>query len=168
MRKVTLACAFNEIPSMTGETIMRMTLAAIVVGLTLVAGAAPDDAVKKDLAQLQGEWSMVSFEIDGKASPPEDVKKGRRTCRGNETTLTSDGQLLIKAKFTLDPAKKPKAIDYQSLDGVWNGMSLLGIYEVEGDTLKFCVAEPGVDRPKEFSAKQGSRQILVVWKREKK
>ena len=147
---------------------MRMTLAAIVVGLTLVAGAAPDDAAKKDLAQLQGEWSMVSLEIGGRALPPEEVKKGKRSCQGNETTLTSDGQLLIKAKFTLDPAKKPKAIDYQSLEGAWKGMSLLGIYEVEGDTLKFCVAESGVDRPKEFSAKQGSHQILVVWKRQKK
>jgi uncharacterized protein (TIGR03067 family) len=147
---------------------MRIILAAMIVGLPLAAGAAPDDAVKKDLAQMQGEWSMVSFEIDGKPSPPEDVKKGKRTCQGNETTLTSEGQLVIKAKFTLDPAKKPKAIDYMSLEGAWNGMALLGIYELEGDTLKFCVAEPGVDRPKEFSAKQGSRQILVVWKREKK
>ena len=147
---------------------MQTMLAVMIVGLSLAAGAAPDDAAKKDLGQMQGEWSMVSFEFDGRPSTPEDVKKGKRTCQGNETTLTSDGQLIFKAKFTLVPTKKPRAIDYRSLEGAWNGMSLLGIYEVEGDTLKFCLAEPGVDRPKEFSAKQGSRQILVVWKREKK
>lgn len=147
---------------------MRTMLAALIVGWSLAAGAAPDDAAKKDLALLQGEWSMVSFEIDGRKSAPEDVKKGKRICQGNETTLTSDGQLFFKARFTLDPTKKPKAIDYMSLEGAWNGKSLQGIYEVEGDMLKFCLAEPGVDRPKEFSANQGSGHVVVVWKRDKK
>ena len=51
---------------------MRTMLAAMIVGLSLEAGAAPDDAAKKDLGQMQGEWSMVSFEFDGRPSTPED------------------------------------------------------------------------------------------------
>ena len=144
---------------------MRTMLAVMIVGLSLAAGAAPDDAAKKDLGQMQGEWSMVSFEFDGRPSTPEDVKKGKRTCQGNETTLTSDGQLIFKAKFTLDPTKKPRAIDYQSLEGAWNGMSLLGIYEVEGDTLKFCMNKDQTGRPAEFSSKAGSNTVVLVLKR---
>jgi hypothetical protein len=46
--------------------------------------------------------------------------------------------------------------------------ALLGIYELEGNTWKVCYAMPGKERPKDFSAKEGSGQTLAVWEREKK
>jgi hypothetical protein len=39
-----------------------------------------------------------------------------------------------------------------------------GIYELNGDTLKSCVASPGKERPTEFSAKAGSGHTLRVFK----
>jgi hypothetical protein len=44
----------------------------------------------------------------------------------------------------------------------------LGIYELSGDTYKLCYAPPGKDRPKEFSAKEGTGYTLSVWQRKKK
>jgi uncharacterized protein (TIGR03067 family) len=48
-----------------------------------------------------------------------------------------------------------------------NERSVKGIYELEGDTLKLCTRDPGQDRPKEFTAKEGSGNTLTVYKRKK-
>jgi uncharacterized protein (TIGR03067 family) len=49
-----------------------------------------------------------------------------------------------------------------------DGKTALGIYVLEGDTLKWCVNEPGeTERPKEFSAPPGTRLMFVTFKREK-
>ena len=74
----------------------------------------------------------------------------------------------MKAKITLDPSKKPKTIDYLVSDGPTKGQKLLGIYEIEGDTLKSCFGAPGAGRPTEFSGKTGQRRTVSVWKRDKK
>jgi len=68
----------------------------------------------------------------------------------------------------LDPTKKPKAIDITFTAGERKGQMVLGIYEIEGDTFRVCVARPGDERPAEFSAKAGSGRTLVAYQREKK
>ena len=49
--------------------------------------------------------------------------------------------------------------------GSEKGETYLGIYKIEGDTLKWCVAVPGSERPSEF-ATSGS-DFLLVLKRQK-
>jgi uncharacterized protein (TIGR03067 family) len=146
---------------------MRPTVPLIAI-LVLAGAAGAEDAVKKEAAQLEGEWVMVSGEANGTALPEATVKTGKRVAKDGETTITIGGQVYFKAKFTIDPAKKPKAIDYTMTEGPTKGKTHLGIYEVDGDTVKFCFAAPGQDRPTEFTAKEGSQHTLSVWKREKK
>lgn len=141
---------------------------AIIVGSVLFVTGNDYDAVKKDVAQLQGEWSMVSGEIDTKPMPEALLKGSKRVAKGDETTVTIGGMLFMKAKFTVDPSKKPKTIDYMMTEGLTKGKTQLGIYELDGDTVKFCFAKPGQDRPTEFVTKEGSGRTLSVWKREKK
>ena len=45
--------------------------------------------------------------------------------------------------------------------------TLLGIYEVDGDGMKTCLAPPGADRPTEFASKEGTGHMYYVWKRAK-
>jgi uncharacterized protein (TIGR03067 family) len=146
---------------------MRMLAPAITV-LILAGFAAAQDAAKKEMAQLEGEWSMVSGEADGFKMPPEMVKTGKRVAKNGETTISFDGQIYFKAKFTVDATKKPKAIDYAMTEGPTKGKTHLGIYELDGDAVKFCFAAPGNDRPSTFAAKEGSQRTLSVWKRDKK
>lgn len=145
---------------------MRPILLLTACPLLLVAG--DSDAVKKDMTQLQGEWSMVSGEIDKQPMPEALLKGSKRVAKGDETTVTIGGMLFMKAKFTVDPSKKPKTIDYMMTEGLTKGKTQLGIYELDGDTVKFCFAKPGQDRPTEFVTKEGSGRTLSVWKREKK
>ena len=143
---------------------------ALGIGIVLLAlagtGVAQD--AKKEMAQLEGEWTMVSGEIDGQTLPEEMRKTAKRVVKDGQTTVTIGGRLFMKAKFAIDPAKKPKTIDYTMTEGPTKGKTQLGIYELEGDTVKFCFAAPDKERPTEFTAGEGSRRTLSVWKRDKK
>ena len=141
---------------------MRAMLLALAVCLL---GAAEEDAVRKEMSRLEGEWSMVSGEIDRQPLPAEYVKGAKRTARDGETTVMIGGRLFMKARYTVDSGKSPKAIDYAMTDGPTKGKTQLGIYELDGDTVKFCFAAPGKERPKEFTTAAGRGRTLSVWKR---
>ena len=144
------------------------TLLGFVVLVGLVGAQPPADAVKKDLALLEGEWAMVSGERDGQALPEEYVKTGKRVAKDGVSTVTIGDMVLMKSKFTIDPAKTPKAIDFVGLEGPTAGQKLHGIYELDGDTVRFCFAPADKDRPTDFTTKEGSGRTLSVWKRAKK
>ncbi len=42
-----------------------------------------------------------------------------------------------------------------------------GIVSVDGDTMKWCVANPGRDRPKDFETLRENSQFLVILKKQK-
>jgi uncharacterized protein (TIGR03067 family) len=142
-----------------------VTMIAVVV---LVGAAGVQDDTKKEMSQLEGAWSMVSGEANGLSMPKETVKGGKRVAKDGETTITIGGQVYFSAKFSIDPTKKPKTIDYIMTAGPTKGKTHLGVYELEGDTVRFCFAAPDKDRPTEFTAKEGSQRTLSVWKRDKK
>jgi uncharacterized protein (TIGR03067 family) len=154
---------------------MSCNRAGYLVSLTLILSCvsrahATDEAAKADLAKLQGEWTMVSGEQGGQPMPDAMVKTGQRVCKDDQTTVTIGGVLFMKAKITLDATKNPKTIDYQITGGTNAGKTQLGIYELADDnTVKFCFAAPGQDRPDAFETKPGDGRTLSVWtKREAK
>src|SRR5437763_17109338 len=93
------------------------------------------DTLQKELAALEGEWSMVSGEREGVPLTADYVKGARRVTRDGETILTLGGQESSRATYTIDFSKKPKAIDLTLTDGPHKGKKQLGIYEVTGDML---------------------------------
>jgi uncharacterized protein (TIGR03067 family) len=147
---------------------IRLAIAAALTALIIpVLWGAESESVKKDMALLQGEWSMVSGSADGRQMPEETRKQMKRVCKGDEATTTMGGQMFMKAKITIDPSKEPKAIDYDMTEGFTKGQKQLGIYEVTGDTFKSCFAKPGAERPTDFTGKPGDGRTLSIWKREK-
>ena len=140
-------------------------LTGTVVVLVLAAAPPEEDAVKKELEKLQGTWQLVSAETDGKKAPEEQVKQIRVVIKGNKhTVFFGDKAIAKEVAFTLDPQKKPKASD----DILPDGKMIRGIYELDGDTLKSCVAAVGKERPTEFAAGAGTGNTLRVFKRVKK
>lgn len=150
---------------------MKSIRTAIVVTLTLAAIplARPEDnkPVEKDMARLQGEWSLVSGTADGFPIPESMLPDSKRVCKGDELTATVGGQLVLKARITIDPSRRPKTIDYDVIDGPTKGKKHLGIYELDGDVFKSCFGAPGAGRPTSFVSKQGDKQTSTVWKRAK-
>ena len=166
------ATGLRQYQKPTKQNSMKTIRILVMIGIAALAisstPAADNPAAKADLAQLQGEWAMVSGTSDGREIPKERMEDSKRTCKGDETTVIVDGQLLFKARFTIDPSKKPKAIDYNITDGQAKGKKRLGIYEPSGDTVKFCFAAPGEERPTDFTSKSGDHRTSSEWKREKK
>ncbi len=151
---------------------MKIIQSLFLVGFAAVttissAWAGENEAVTKDLARLQGEWSMVSGSADGQPMPAEMREQMKRVCNGDETTTTMGGQVFMKARITIDASKTPKTIDYQMTDGFTKGKKQLGIYEVDGDTFKSCFGKPEAERPTDFTSKPGDGRTLSVWKRAK-
>src|SRR5215472_12466182 len=110
------------------KTIRTTLLIAEALLATPLAWAGGNDATNKDMARLQGEWSMVSGIADGDSVLDDILRNSRWVCEGNEVTETVAGQLVMKVKTTIDPTKKPKAIDFQVTDGPTKGKTHLGIY----------------------------------------
>jgi RNA polymerase sigma factor (sigma-70 family) len=117
--------------------------------------AKPKEA-ESDTDRFQGSWTLVSEEQDGKPQPAPQQKK-IYTFAGDKLRLTIEGgdlpkPITDKSGFRLNPTKKPKEID--GLEDAKTGMK--GIYLLDGDTLKICIALPGKDRPTEFLSRQGN------------
>jgi uncharacterized protein (TIGR03067 family) len=123
-----------------------------------------EDVAKKELAKLEGTWQLVLAETDGQKLPDEQVKQIRVVIlAGKHTVYFGDKIVAEEVTFRVDPTKKPKQVD----DTLKDGKKIRGIYELQGDTLRSCVAAPDKDRPTEFTGKKGSGYTLRVFRRVK-
>jgi uncharacterized protein (TIGR03067 family) len=149
---------------------LQLLALALIVPVSLGTVSAQDDAVKKELAGLAGEWRLVKGEANGEAANDyiiENLKcaiKGDRITFGGVKTLTDKfSELTIK----IDGSTMPKCIDLKVQAGSLKGDVLEGVYECKGDELKLCLYVGKGNRPLEFKAEGGSDRVLFVLKREK-
>jgi uncharacterized protein (TIGR03067 family) len=148
---------------------MRRIALSFLMALFLVAAApAPDDAVKEEMAKLEGTWSVQELTVDGKKLPKEDISKIRVVLKAGTYALEVEGKVFEEGTWMIDPTKKPRTIDTTPKTGDNKGKLSQGIYELDGDTLKMCVGSAGKeDRPKDFESKEGSKYELGVYKKQK-
>jgi uncharacterized protein (TIGR03067 family) len=141
---------------------------AMVCSIALIGrlNAADEDA-KKALKALQGTWKVTALTFEGKEAPEEAVKKMVFTVKEDAYAMKEGDKQKESGTIKVDPTEKPKTIDFVIKEGEDKGKTQQGIYTLEGDTLKICMAKPGKDRPKELASKENSGHILVVLKREK-
>ncbi len=147
---------------------MRSTgLIAAMMGV-LIAAAPCEDAAKQDLAKFQGHWTLISAERDGKKMSAEDARKFELTIQGNRFILRKDSVIISEGTMTLEPTRKPKAIDETITTGPNKGKRYPAIYEIDSEQHRICFAAAGKERPTEFSSTPGSNRLLQVWRRKKK
>ena len=157
---------------------MRMIVGLLVIGLgiTFVGGQGPvlaqppgEDAVKKELAKLQGTWRVVQVEENGHKVPADKLREAKVTVtvKGNKHTLKYGEKSQGTVTVTIDPTTRPNRYDMSIPEGPNKGRVLQGIYELKGDTWKYCQDKSGKGRPTEFSGEAGSNWVLVIMKREK-
>ncbi len=137
-----------------------------------VDGPAKDSPAKGDLEKLSGTWLTVSLVSDGKTivdekAPPKEGPTTKLVYDGNKWMIKVGDKTVASGIFKIDATKSPKEIDVMDETGKANDKTKLGIYELNGDTYKFCLASAGKPRPSEFASKEGSGHSLGVSKREK-
>jgi uncharacterized protein (TIGR03067 family) len=143
-------------------------LSLLMVGLVLVSrGLGGQEAKKK--SKLDGTWKPVSVVKNGKEEA--DTKDHSLLFAGDTFSVKAGDKVEIKGTFKRDRSKKPHEIDMTVTEGPEKvtGKVLKGIYELKGDTLKWCfTADPDGDRPTEFTAPEGRRVMFITLKRVKK
>jgi uncharacterized protein (TIGR03067 family) len=135
----------------------------IAIGLVVALLGTTSAGEKSDRDKLQGTWEFVSMELDGKKQD----QKGTITFDGDQFTVKIGDTVVQSGTQTLDTSKKPHAVDAKILEGEGKGMTQLGIYEIDGDTMKACFDVMGKKRPTEFKSAGGSGTMLVTFKKKK-
>lgn len=152
---------------------MRITIVlCVLIGATAWATEpSKEDVVKEELKKLQGTWE--GYAVEGKGETPDrgpvkvriTIKDGKMTAVDLANKKEKD---LGNGTFTLDPSKKLRQMDATGI--VLPGKrerTFQGIYELEGDTLKWCVDNRQKERPSEFRTGAGNYLIILKRKKEK-
>ena len=153
---------------------MRISLVALIcaVGFAASSGSvtlADDKAdLEKELKKFQGTWTIESSKTGGMAIPPDQLKGFIVTFEGDKHTVKNGDKVIQVGTQKIDPSKSPKTIDVTMTEGPNKGAVMLGIYEIDGDTLKACFDPQGKKRPTEFKSATGSQNLVNVHKRVKK
>ena len=153
---------------------MRISLVALFCAVGLAAsggsGALADEKadLEKEVRKFQGTWTFESSESGGKELPAGELKGLILTFEGHKHTVKKSDEVIQVGTQKLDPSKSPKTIDVTMAEGPNKGTVMLGIYEIDGDTLKVCFDPQGKKRPTEFKSAPGSENFVNVHKRIKK
>lgn len=138
----------------------RISLLVLAISwLTAPALVQADDA-KKVLEKLQGVWTAESLMIDGR----QIGVNWEMTFKDDQWTLKVENNK-IEGTHKFDPAKNPGQVEVRF--GDMANVDYQGIFRLEDDTYKACLAPTCSDRPTEFKSEAGSKHILIVFKREK-
>jgi uncharacterized protein (TIGR03067 family) len=153
---------------------MRIALVGLVCTLVLAAsgrtGARADDKadVEKERQKFQGTWTIESSVTGATDIPADQLKEFILIFEGDKHTLKHGDKVFQVGTQKIDPSKSPKTIDVTMTEGPNKGAVMLGIYEIDGDTLKVCFDPEGKKRPTEFKTAASSPTFVNVHKRVKK
>jgi uncharacterized protein (TIGR03067 family) len=144
-----------------------MAVASVALG-----GMSPDEpkaGEKSAVEQLRGSWRPESVTESGRRLTGADLEAYRRmtlTIQDGKSTLkAADGTVLSACELKVDAGRNPKTFDAKEVEGVGVGRIYKGVWEVEGDTLKWCFSTK--DRPKGFEIKEDADFFLLILRRQK-
>ena len=135
-----------------------------------IAVAADDEASKKKLLELEGTYSVVSFDKNGEMIPGEILKTFQKvTIKGNKLTMTFKEQGKTEANtatIKVDASKRIVAIDLTADDGEKKGETTLCIAEINDDTVKLCWGTgASTKRPTDATSTKENMNFLITLKR---
>ncbi len=113
---------------------------------------------------LQGSWSVASLEVDGQSMSHDMLADGRVEVKGDRFRSLKMGAV-YEGVVTVDADAEPKTFDIAFTQGPEKGNTNLGIFEVDGDRWKLCLATRGDARPKKFATRPNTGHALQILQR---
>lgn len=132
---------------------MKTLVIVLAMAATCALGADETADARK---QLAGTW--VGRVDEGATGHKLIIAADHITGRKDERQYLGEG------RFQVDVTSQPWRMDAVGTRGPQKGRTFLGIYMLEGDTLKWCVSVPGNPRPTEFATREA--QFLLILKRQ--
>jgi uncharacterized protein (TIGR03067 family) len=142
-----------------------VTVCLMAAAVNASANGATTRPADGDASKLQGAWTCVSAVVDGKPLPEKVAAQLKLVLTAERYRTEREGEVLFDSTYRLDAEQDPKWIEMVGTEGDAAGKPALGIYRVDGDTLKICYTMPGGKRPKDFESVAGSGAYCVTWKR---
>jgi uncharacterized protein (TIGR03067 family) len=145
---------------------------SLATGLLLAADKSSPEAPKQP-SPLEGTWSVVSMQYQGKKVANEVLANTRLEISADKIVTRRGNKVMKVVRYKLLPKQKeqPRRIDLRPIKGSKKGQVNHGICALDGDTLRICAPESNAkghsELPKEFATKPDSDLILMVLKREK-
>jgi uncharacterized protein (TIGR03067 family) len=137
----------------------------------LAAGQPAKESPKKEIDRLRGDWKLVGCVMSGHELTKEELGVAdldHVVFTDDTVSLNKEGQEDCKAKYRLEPGKRPKEIDMVPEDGPHKGKTTRWVYTLEGDSLKLCYdAEQLTLRPTEFTSTEQSDRVVLHLRRVK-
>jgi uncharacterized protein (TIGR03067 family) len=143
--------------------LIRTCLLVFFAAASLAHAQPAGGMIKKELAELQGVWRLIGFEVDGKEAFLQEHKQIRWVIKDDKVFYGGDEL----AKLTLDPAANPKCLD---LGFVKSKRVHEGIYQLDKDRLKICaglMTEGVKERPLKFDNQGIDKYRTMLFVREK-
>lgn len=140
---------------------MRIAL-LLTFALALSAVAAPvPKPLKKadDLTVLEGRWEGVT--VDTGSGPSNGGSYWFEVKDGKLSTGIGTTPGYVARTLRIDATTTPKQIDVDDTRGGFH----LGIFEIDGDTIRWCESSSTTNRPPEFKAVNGFN--LLIYRRAK-
>jgi len=114
---------------------MLRALAILLLAAPLAfAAPVPKELKRGDETRILGTWDMVAYSMAGGPPTPQTVKW--RLEPGGQAFILDPNEIAIRCK--LHGGSSPKGFDRN-----WPNSSHLGLYELDGDTLKVVIASAG-------------------------
>jgi uncharacterized protein (TIGR03067 family) len=133
------------------------------------------DGAKEELTRLRGFWAVEGLEHYGNPVFFGIKLEGRGEVliEGDQMSLgafhrppkddwPSEPTYLPEFTVKLNTSASPKAIDLVARNGPPKGKTAPGIYQLDGDTLRLCLAMEGAERPAKFPARALEPRLEIV------
>lgn len=115
---------------------------------------------KTDQERIVGAWVIVNEDSNRKGEPWS-INKDKLIMHTNYKYYNYLGFWIDPPAFVyrLDAGKTPKQID---IGVAKDSVRIKGIYVLDGDELRLCLAQPDKDRPAAFPAKPARGEVLIL------
>jgi uncharacterized protein (TIGR03067 family) len=146
-------------------------------------------AIDAEIGKLQGKWKIASRQEDAEDADdkpdPGDLPAFIVNIKGDIMEFTFRGEVDYRQKLTIIPNKDPKQVDLTYVDAsgkpetatttkksltgkkkkTTTTLKDVGIYSIDGDTLKFCISFDEKKRPTDFTVSPKSARYLLTLQR---
>lgn len=150
---------------------IRLLTAAFIASAFAVATAAPPDVKRDDNAKplpaktfpFEGTFTVVSGEKNGEAVPADRLGENRvRISRDLIVGTDKDKKELFAASYTVDAMEKDQPTRLKMVSKLPKQLEpVVGLIQVEGDTVKIVYNLPGKPAPKEFKTAEGQHMFVL-------
>ena len=148
--------------------LLALLAAGLLAGSLLAADDKKDEKKPKDAEAIVGKWQLekIDFGPDTPAEANKELSDGYFLFSADKLVIKFPrDKELREGTYTLDPAASPKTLDL-TMKG--DKEKRLGLYELDGDTLKLCLTNSdGSPRPAKMEADPKKYVGVITLKRVK-